>query len=345
MLNKQLVLPGIPMEEQGQSSNAELTFGIEVEAIGFYDTQSAIVVGCPLIRHESGVVFLATIKLKYQLIGTRRPKWRINHFIDAKLESLCTFTTEEELGCEFKSPDFFSLPKETQDIWLEKTTPSISIIGGELSPEWQIIDDSWFYPRPNPITNVPAIQKSIDLLKSIGTNDWKVDYEPDITNAITNGFELQSPVFSGTNNSGFDSIHKVCEAFSPLSSSDTSCGLHIHIGVKDRQFTLAEIKGLISRWLQIEETVLTLPQYQQDNVHNEPLERYLDREIVNQASELSEFSDGLHVSHRRSLLLNLRPLGSYGTVEFRGFKSTLDSNQIVTLVKFCLGFVSSIVNG
>lgn len=337
-MNIQLTLPGIKMGELTKISNPEFTVGIEIEAVGFYKDEWTILNGMPtLVDEKTGIIYFATGKVKRKR-SHREGDYQIE-IISMDIEEVYEIMVEDKFGCKIGSPKFKKLAPEVQRAWIMEDIPSIEIIDGQLSDRWRILPYSWMWPRPRNPADSPALQQSEIILKSIGS-DWRASYESDLTDAETNGVELQSPILE---EGDYKSIHEICKAFKGFVSSDNSCGLHIHIGLKSG-FTLDQIKSLIFRWKQIESTVSTLPCYQLEEPQNMPISHFYPADKVNEATHLDTFKDGDLIFMRRSLLMNLRALGDHGTIEFRGFRGTLDADLIQRLIEFLISFVSDIVS-
>lgn len=335
---QQMTLPGIQLEELTTVSNPEFTVGIEIEMVGFYNDEWTVLKGLPtLVDEKTGVIYFAIGKVERKR-SHREADHKIR-ILSMEIEEVYGIMTEEKFGCKIGSPKFKKLSVETQRAWTMEDVPSIEIIDGQLSDRWRILPYSWIWPRPRNPQDSPALKGSEKILRSIGS-DWTASYECDLTDAETNGVELQSPILEGD----YRSVYEVCEAFKGFVSPDESCGLHIHIGMKKSDFTLDQVKTMIFRWKQIEDIVSKLPCYQLEEPRNMPIRRFYPADKVIQVTDLDTFKDGDLIYMRRGMFMNLRSLGDHGTIEFRGFRGTLDADLIQRLIEFLISFVSDIVS-
>ena len=340
MLDKQLVLPGIDLEPYEKAKDPEFTFGIEIELVRFYSGESYKIEIATLIKNRlTGIVYHAV------WIGERNPARNgsdqyLDHYHKIVIEDIHNWYTEFRLGCKVDSDEWNKLPEFVRDAWKADKMPEIELEFGELPSEW--IEDTG---NRNLLTNDEdgndAIDKARSVLNRNGLIEWKAEKDESLTNWDLDAIELISPVLK---EGEFDSIHQVCSIFEDKANVDNTCGLHIHVGIRDHKFTLAQLKWIASKWLRIEKILIELQYYQDlDQFMNQSLTRWSDLIKAREAKDRKEFLRAINKCGRR-MTLNFWALTKQNTLEFRGFKSTLNSNQIENLVRFCIDFVKSAIS-
>ena len=177
-----------------------------------------------------------------------------------------------------------------------------------------------------------VLHQAQSLLLENELYNWKVMEEDHLTGAGFDALELASPVLEMGD---FNVIEKVCEIFSGITSSDTTCGLHIHIGRYNQGFEYEYVKEFVERWMETEPSVQNLPFYQKMGVRNHPLTSIADLNEIRRIDDLEELQHTINPYWSRNFLINLWALDAYQTIEFRGFKSTLNFEVIQEVVEFC----------
>lgn len=337
MLDKQLVLPGIDLEMCEKIKDPEFTFGVEIELVRFYNGEPYKIESATLIENRlTGIIYNAV------LIGERKPSANgpIDHYHEIEVEDIHNWYTEWKLNCKVDSDEWNELPKFIRDAWKSDEMPEIELEFGELPSEW-IEDTGHRHLYTNDKDGNEAIDKARSVLNRNGLSKWKVEKDESLTNWDLDAIELISPVLK---EGEFDSIRQVCSTFEDKANVDRTCGLHIHIGIRDHQFSLDQLIWIARKWLRIEKTLTELRYYQNlDQWMNHRLEKSADLGAAREAKDQKAFLSAINQFGRR-VTLNFFSLAKQNTLEFRGFKSTLNSTQIENLVKFCVDFVKSAIS-
>ena len=331
--NKQMILPGIPEMEslQFEDISSKLRFGVEIECEGFYNGKPLKEVVFSLIENlETGVKYSVELEIERNKNGG---EW-VDRIIEVITPQIAERETEKNLGCEFGSKDFYRLPNHVRDAW---SSPPRSIKldpTGELPYPWeQDLEYRLWGADEHPNDTLGQTQR---LLDENGLKGWKPIYESTVGDSESIGFEIVSPVLKLED---LQSIQKACSIFENLVDINPSCGLHIHVGIEGEDFNLNHLKRLIYRWLQIETQLLTLPFYQEMGTQNNPSSDKINLTLLKRADSMEKIIKA--ANQKRNQVLNLEALDLHGTVEFRGFLSTFNFNTIETVIKFCLGLISS----
>ena len=280
----------------------QLTFGVEIERVKFYNGQP--------IR-AAIVVYVDNSDIG----GYPSPA-------NAVLirEKLADGSTDER---------FLSLIKFDYESDIFEIIPLDS--NGKLSPPWSENPMTRDEEASNPDLQGSVIDQSRTLLAQNGLQNWDVLEDCSLTDSGIDSVELTSPVLE---QGEFESIERVCELFNPITENDDSCGLHIHIGIKDRRFECSQLKQFIELWIKTEDDLLKNPFYQSDSRRNHPLGWRTDLNAVRKASNVEELTETVN-PRGRGYLINLRALKKHGTIEFRGFRGTMDPNLIRKIVGIC----------
>ena len=308
-----------------------LTFGVEIECVEFYNGADIEISATSRVKNkETGIVY--DIGLEIGRYKTDSNQW-VDHIIKAELCGIDNFATVRSLGCVIGSDKFFKLPKKIQETWRtfgdgEIETDSM----GNLSEPWvEVAERKYLTNNVNPKT---ALAQAQSLLDKHGLKQWVADYDASLTDAGISGIELISPVLQMGE---FRTIRRICNIFKYLVKTDFTCGLHIHIGC-ERPFEVEELRRIVRRWLLIEGTIVQFPIYQRMGVQNKPISNRVTLDKIEKATTIIELVEAVNGTSK-AFTLNLRSLFKYGTIEFRGFHSTLDSRRIEYIAQFCANVV------
>ena len=335
--NKQMVLPEIHLTETLQTKNLDprFKFGVEVEYVNFYNNT-------PVKCFMTGqILHIPTNIIRHAAFEVERDKdpetgnWR-DRAIYIKPRDVCHALTKLMHGCKFNSPKFFKLPQIVQEAWRLPPPAEIEIDSdGEPIYPWKNQTHKQFWiPEDKPGT---AIDQAKILLSQNGLDEWNIDYEDTLTDAEISGIEVISPILTSKD---FSQVRSMCEVFRNIVQVDNTCGLHVHVSM-DQPFTVAQIKRFISYWLRIESQVISLPFYQKMGEQNCPLSPRVCPNKLDNTTTFEEIIKAMNMVRRQ--VINLRSLRKYGTIEFRGFQSTLDPKQIECVLQFCLATISNAI--
>ena len=281
-----------------------------------------------------------TFGVEFELTGFWNQKPLIS-----QIETIVDNTDDEKLGGD-AILTFSMTPKVNADGWNAKLIDA-SIVdyqfnpirsidvdsNGNFLPPWKS-DYQWDIKalRSFPHVENTVLHQAKILLEENHLQGWVAKEEAELTEAGLSAVELASPILEMDD---FDSIEKVCEIFSDITTADETCGLHIHIGQYHYGFEYGHIKRLVETWMEIEPKIWNYPVYQVMGDQNHPLTSVADLNEISEINNLDELQDTVNPNWSRNYLINLRSLESYRTVEFRGFKSTLDFEIVRQIVKFC----------
>lgn len=341
MLYQQLVLPGIPLVElkyeEDKISDPEFTFGIEIEAIRFYDGLPSRINGYSNIKNRlTGITYHACFKGK-RVPSDKEGTRLVDRWNSVELESIDSWATSADFGCQVDSDQWNRLPEFIKEAWTAKEMPTVQLEpDGTLPSEW--IEE---FARRDMTTADPGatIDQAKELIERSGLDGWDVKEDESLIDWEIDGIELVSPILE---EGEFDCIDLTCEIFRDKVEIDRTCGLHIHIGVKDRELTLEQLKWIGLKWLRIEKTLSSLDYYNRESMANKPLTGYSDLRAAKNALSKERFIEAIN-RRGRHMLLNFEALKEHGTIEFRGFKSTLMPDRIRHLVEFCLDFIKTAI--
>ena len=336
MINQQLVLPGISLDELKPIEDPKFTYGVEIEAIKFNAGNPFRADSTTFIENiSSGVCYVAGLKG----IRTREQNGWSQKDFTLEVSRVSEVATERKFGCKFKSEDYFRLPEKVRTEWESKVMPRVYLQpDGNLPPGWKEVPGSRYWLAGQLNLKGSSLYQAREFLDSNDLKDWKALQEGSVTDFEFDGIELTSPVFKyGEENS----IEKVCNLFQSKVETDLSCGLHIHVGIENQDFTLEQLKLLVTRWIQSEQTLLSLPFYKKGDRKNWPLFQYAKMAEAVRAENRWDLMEA--ACSERNAHLNLHSLYKYNTLEFRGFESTLDPDRIQMLVQFCVEFIKEVL--
>jgi hypothetical protein len=160
--------------------------------------------------------------------------------------------------------------------------------------------------------------------------------------------ELVSPPLSGKR--GLDKLRKVVDAIKMAGATvNNSCGLHVHVGVKD--FTPNQIVAIPYRYGYLESKINKFMDHSRiDSTWASTVSKSYVSDIVENINYAMRGAYKLHF--KKAVLnvtskyrkVNISSYGRYGTVEFRQHQGTVNSEMVCNWVQFCLHFVEHIFN-
>jgi len=172
-------------------------------------------------------------------------------------------------------------------------------------------------------------------------HDGSLDAEPGFT-----AIEIVSPVLKGT--AGLEEVLRVYSILNEAGVQvNSSCGFHVHVGVRSVLGTRASDEGLVVRWVRrmlhlvsVHELglfAITGKRSRLDNTYCETIKRQWDQ-VLETTSRLETITRKVEYHGERYHTLNLCNLtGGKRTVEFRLFGATLDGIQALGYIVAALG--------
>jgi hypothetical protein len=171
-------------------------------------------------------------------------------------------------------------------------------------------------------------------------SSWRVIEDRSILNSNFTG-ELISPILQGQH--GIDTVKAVVSLLKTNGAQvNTSCGLHVHVSVKD--FKLIQLKNLVQHYSDLElELDKKMHSSRRFNINEYCLSNHklLTNPEINakfmRANTKTRLADSFGT---RYLKLNLKSIQLFDTIEFRQHHSTVDPNEVVDWIQYCLNFVN-----
>ena len=280
----------------------QLTFGVEIERVKFYNGQPIKAAIAVYLNNADDADHSSPAKT--HLI---REKMADGSY-DDRFTSVIKFDYESDV---------------TEDIPLDSN--------GKILPPWEENVEGRCDTAFDPNLKGSVIDQARTLLAQNGLQNWDTLEDHSLTDSGVDAIELASPVLE---QGEFNSIEQICEIFNPITENDATCGLHIHIGVKDRRFKCSQLQRFIELWLKTEVDLLKNSFCQPEAHRNLPLTWRTDLNTVQKASNIEKLIETVN-PHGRAYLINLHALKKYGTIEFRGFRGTMDAALIREIVGLC----------
>jgi hypothetical protein len=163
-----------------------------------------------------------------------------------------------------------------------------------------------------------------------GYSEWKVERD----GSVSSGGEVISPILQGED--GFAQIKKVMKAIKEAGGSvSTSCGLHVHLGVRD--LTKEQRAELVGRWYANETMIKHF--VSRSRWSNSYCRSVASQEVAKWQRLILEGRDPEKHEVNRTSSLNITPFKKAGTYEVRLHQGTLNSKKITAWVKFLIAFV------
>lgn len=171
---------------------------------------------------------------------------------------------------------------------------------------------------------------------------WKVITDASITG--TNGFELVSPVLSGSE--GLEQVRKAVAAIAAAGAKvNKSCGFHVHFGAGD--LGLQQFKNLFKNYIKFEDIFDAMQPESRRASNNtycksmlfcfrrETREKTINAafEAIDQSNSIEEMFSAV-TRNDRYFKLNLLSFWRHGTVEVRHHAGTVDADKVVNWVLF-----------
>lgn len=363
MLNQtQLTLPGIPMPKpkpERPAINAfpfgNLTFGVEIECAGARTLEATTFAYVTLLNLETEICYEAILTLKGRDVNPDPEgpvDWQddieevepLHVNIEATLEHLdlhpalspsvdvCTCWGYE---CVCEGPS-----AEDYEIWNTRISPAIDDVNvwipvedGELASPWQEHGEREYNTTETALSHL-SILREMFLENGL---DWNIVEDQSLSNYSTESFEVVSPILTGIK--GIAEVQAVCDYLKTIGATvDEYCGVHVHIGGKE--LTLSQLKKVAVEWLKIETQLLSLPNYEGRTSKYSAKTEKPEAHIISKVDDEHTLIRHMCPNGRR-YALNMRALGVHGTVEFRGFRSTLDAVEIEKDIRIACSIVQA----
>ena len=172
------------------------------------------------------------------------------------------------------------------------------------------------------------------------TTDATVSRNYSFTTGIGNGGELVSPPLTGL--AGLSEVKKVIEVLNTINTLyiDVKCGLHVHLSWGNME--VETIKNVVHRYAQYENEIDGwMPRSRRGNNSN-----WCASTVGRFSSALASYDGNSLISlASRSLgrfyKVNVKPLKTYGTIEFRQHSGSTDYDKISNWIKFLMAFVEA----
>lgn len=152
--------------------------------------------------------------------------------------------------------------------------------------------------------------------------------------SVNNGWEYQSPIFSGCEWLEQE-VKRFCYGAQKLGAkSGTDCGLHVHIDASD--FTATEIETMYRNAIAIEDWHYSvLPSYRKTGTFSKPIVKLQEKHGIFDKKVLPDYWNKSNVKY---CWINFLALKEHGTVEFRGHEGTTDYLAVQRWVEVLMAF-------
>lgn len=163
---------------------------------------------------------------------------------------------------------------------------------------------------------------------------WRVVYDGSLDRFM--GGELVTPILQWSDEQSRDDLRRVVKAFREGGATvDKTCGLHVHVGVeKLKEKQVLQIVLLYHRFQSFIESLVA--NHRIDNRYSMRLEDDLVRRLVSHFQKTGQVA-----TIPKYYGLSTRPISTHGTIEFRMKESTLDPDEVLGWVSFCVDFVKN----
>ena len=280
----------------------QLTFGVEIELVRFWNGKPLIVTAETLIQNESDENLGGDGLLTFTAIP-RTNGWDMQIIKAAIIDNNLNPIRQVDIDSD-----------------------------GNILPPWkENLDarDAFYGGRHE---KGSALHQAKVLLDENGLHNWRTIGDSSLTDPGRSAIEIVSPILEMGD---FNEIEKVCKIFSGITKIDQTCGLHVHMGQGDQGFEYESLKRLIERWMVTEPWVQNHPFYQPMGNQNDPITFHANLKQVKKTTNLDQLRSVINSGGVRDSLINLWSLNNYKTIEFRGFRSTLNIEVIKSIIKFC----------
>jgi hypothetical protein len=164
---------------------------------------------------------------------------------------------------------------------------------------------------------------------------WKITTDSSIEPHLAeNGFysaEIVSPILRGS--AGLREVRAICRVLTQLGVKvNSSCGLHVHVGIDDLRFQQLKNIGLlyVKNQLAIDSVLPPSRRSVYDN-------QYCRKIYLDDIFDSTEDNEGLDSIRGGYGVLNFDT--GYPTLEFRQHSGSTDAQKIISWIKFCLCMV------
>ena len=168
---------------------------------------------------------------------------------------------------------------------------------------------------------------------------WKVERDGSLRHRSSgnrNTGEVVSPILEGK--AGFDQLENVVKAIHSVgATTNRSTGLHVHVEAAD--LTGEEVARVVEFYSNNQATIDNMVSLSRRN--NSYCRKYSTYNLNAMKNAAQTNKEALRGFANKYTVVNISPLFSYGTIEFRQHQGSVNAKKISSWVKF----VSGIING
>ena len=181
-----------------------------------------------------------------------------------------------------------------------------------------------------------GVDYTCSVLEDNGFTNWANLVSPDESLYHGYGAEVKSPPLVGTE--GFNEIVSVVKLLNDRDYwIDRSCGLHVHLNAPDFVGNPRLIKKAVKAWMRNQHLINNM--VSESRIANSNCEIWDEGDL----SELEEMLDEYgNADGTLRGAINVGSLENHETIEIRQHEGTLDPEEIISWIKFCLAFIDAI---
>ncbi len=167
---------------------------------------------------------------------------------------------------------------------------------------------------------------------------WKVEHDSSLTyqggNRLTG--EIVSPILEGE--AGFAQLVEITKAITLVgATSNSTTGLHVHVEASD--LSGYDISRVVQFYSDNQSRINNLVSRSRRNTRWAGATSDFDKNRIAEAAQMQK--DNLIAYRNKYQAVNISPLFSYGTIEFRQHQGTTNGKKIVTWVKFVQAVITA----
>lgn len=169
-------------------------------------------------------------------------------------------------------------------------------------------------------------------------NIWKVERDGSLRHRAsgnTNTGEVVSPILEGV--AGFAELESVVNAISAIgATTNRSTGLHVHVEASD--LTGEEVARVVEFYAVNQNAIDQMVSLSRRN--NSYCNKISPWRLTSMKEAAATNKEALRGFANKYTVVNITPLFSYGTIEFRQHQGTVNAKKISSWVKFVMGVVN-----